>query len=245
MNIIPAIDLYQGQRVRLQQAQFESVQYYHSDPLALASQYSAEGARALHVVDLNGACSGQMTHIELLTRLAAHSQLALQVGGGIRQANTVRTLLEAGVSRVVLGSMAVNYPQWTRHMLEHYGSTRFVLALDITNQHGTPMVLTQGWQQKSGVTLWQILKVYQDLQGLRVMCTDTMRDGMMGGPNRQLYQWCIRKFPHLCFQASGGVSCLSDLQALSQAQVPEAVVGKALYEGNMTLRQAVEQATLN
>lgn len=239
MKIIPAIDLYNGQCVRLNQGEFSRLTHYDSDPLLCAKRYLAEGATQLHIVDLNGAEQGASQQLSIVSKIREELPITLQMGGGLRDKNTIVTVLESEVDRVVLGSIALNNPQLVIELLEAYGTDRIVLAFDVFVEH-QPLVAVKGWREKTQVILWDALKPYQNFSGLRILCTDIGRDGMLMGANVELYRECARQFPLFKFQASGGVSQLSDLVALKKTGVDSVIVGKALYEKRFTLTEAMQ-----
>jgi phosphoribosylformimino-5-aminoimidazole carboxamide ribotide isomerase len=239
MRIMPAIDLYNYQCVRLYQGDYHQATVYGEDPSEVISQYIGQGASALHLVDLNGARDGQPYHTALLHELAQQAPCLLQAGGGLRSETSVNEMLNAGVDRVVIGSLACNYPQLIQQWLERLGPDRVVLALDVMMIAGVPRVLAQGWQYNTGLVLWDLLEHYQDYDGLSVLCTDIERDGTLHGPNTGLYDHCVQRFPQLAFQASGGIQSLEDLQALKEVGVDAVIIGKALLDGQFTLKQAL------
>lgn len=240
MELFPAIDLLGGACVRLKQGDFAQSTVYEQDPLAAAEGFAQEGARWLHVVDLDGAKDGAARQTDLIAQLAQKTSLNLQVGGGLRSEGDIETLLRAGARRVVIGSIAVQDPATTRGWLARFGGEKIILALDLRlDEKGVPEVLTRGWQEGSRQSLWDLLAVYEG-SGLRTfLCTDVARDGMMAGPNLDLYRAIRARFPRLDLLASGGIGQLDDLRALAKLGASGAIVGKALYEKRFTLRQAL------
>jgi phosphoribosylformimino-5-aminoimidazole carboxamide ribotide isomerase len=186
------------------------------------------------VVDLDGARAGAPVQHGLLARLAAVAALRLQVAGGFRTAEQVSRMFEAGVARVVIGSLAVKQPELVQDILERFGGDRITLSLDVRLAEGQPVVATSGWAEDSGRTLWDIAALYPDARHL--LLTDIGRDGMLAGPNFELLEEAAARLPHLAIQASGGVASLDDLTRLRTAG---AIVGKALWEGRIKLREAV------
>jgi len=240
MIIYPAIDLRGGRVVRLTEGKFDQEKSYGDDPLAVARGFRAAGAVWLHVVDLDGAKDPAQRQTALVASIVQGCGLRVQSGGGIRDESHVRTLLDAGVTRVIVGSLAVKQPDLVGGWLEKFGPEKIVLALDVRlNTAGVPMIAVAGWQADSGVTLDATLRSFLP-RGLRhILCTDISRDGKLTGPNTALYTELLRKFPALQLQASGGVSSLADLRALKAAGAPGAIVGRALYEGKFTLPEAL------
>lgn len=241
MQLIPAIDIQLGKCVRLYQGGFEKVTVYHDDPIIMAQNFEKAGASWLHIVDLDGAKQAQSVHFEIISKIAQSSNLSIQVGGGIRASTDIRALLDKGVARIVIGSMAVTQPDQVKTWLREYGPDRLVLALDVNAKDvERPLVLTQGWQVKTTQTLWDILLCYEQTRIKHVLCTDICRDGVLNGPNFSLYQECLQRYPQLSWQASGGISTLSELNVLNKMAMQSAIIGKALYEGLFTLSEAIE-----
>jgi phosphoribosylformimino-5-aminoimidazole carboxamide ribotide isomerase len=233
MLLIPAIDLASGRCVRLRQGNFADETCYSVSPRELLLRYEALGARWVHVVDLDGAKDGLRVNHSVITALAAASSLKLQVGGGIRRAATIEVLLAAGVARVVIGTAAVQRPQKVLQWLKRFGAERLCLAFDVrVEPTGEPHVRTHGWSQRGNLTLWDALAPYSS-QARHVLCTDIARDGMLSRPNLDLYATAIAAFPHLQWQASGGIRDAVDLAALSRAGLAAAISGKALLEARI------------
>jgi phosphoribosylformimino-5-aminoimidazole carboxamide ribotide isomerase len=230
MLLIPAIDLAGGRCVRLRQGDFAHKTCYPPSPHALLQRYEALGARWVHVVDLDGARDGQRANQAVIAELAAASPLQLQVGGGVRDAAALEILLDAGAARVVIGSAAVQRPHEVLHWLKRFGAERVCLAFDVRVEPGAePQVRTHGWTRRGNLTLWDALAPYST-QVRHVLCTDIARDGMLARPNLDLYARTLANFPHLQWQASGGVSDVADLAALARLGLAAAVSGKALLE---------------
>jgi len=242
MNIIPAIDLYDGACVRLNQGKFEDLTKYEIDPIRCANHYASQGATEIHVVDLNGAKEGKSKQLKTILNIKEELPLRIQVGGGFRTKEAIVALLSKDIDRVVLGSLAVTDPELIRSLILEYGVDRIVLAFDITVQN-EPLVAIRGWQEKTDISLWSLLDEYKDFAHLRILCTDINRDGMLMGPNISLYKDCMKKFPQFNFQASGGVSRLNDLLALKKVGVASVIIGKALYENRFSLSDALREVS--
>lgn len=238
MEVIPAIDLLDGQCVRLYQGDFNKVSTYTQDPVALACTYREAGMRRLHVVDLDGARTGSPTNMELIKAMAAAGGVAVQAGGGIRDLRRARQLREAGATRVVLGSIAAEEPETALAWLGELGAEHVVFAFDVrVPDSGDPLILTRGWVHESGISLWALLGQFVAHGGVHFLCTDIARDGTLGGPNLDLYTESSRRFPEAQVIASGGVSSLADLHALKQTGVSAVVTGKAILDGRLTLEE--------
>jgi phosphoribosylformimino-5-aminoimidazole carboxamide ribotide isomerase len=231
MKAIPAIDIKDGQCVRLHQGRFDRVTDYPYTPEGLADRYRALGARRLHLVDLDGARTGGAGNRALIEGLLRRHPGRFQVGGGIRDLETAASLLEAGAGRVVLGSAAAESPDRVFEWIDALGEDRVVVALDVSGDPAAPQVMIQGWAKASAFTLWDALDRYADAGLRHVLCTDISRDGAMQGPAVELYRRCLERCPGLQLQASGGVRNAADLAALTAAGLPAAIVGRALLEG--------------
>jgi phosphoribosylformimino-5-aminoimidazole carboxamide ribotide isomerase len=234
MILYPAMDLMGGRVVRLAQGRFEDATIYPGDPAEALAAFAQAGAEWAHVVDLDGARAGAPVQHDLLCELGRTAPLKLQVAGGFRTADQIARVLEAGVARVVVGSLAVKEPELVRGFLDRFGGERITLSLDVRLADGVPTVATLGWTEDSGRSLWDIAALYPEAQHL--LLTDIGRDGMLGGPNFALLEEAGRRLPHLAIQASGGVSSLDDLTRLTSAG---AIAGKALWEGRIDLAEAL------
>jgi phosphoribosylformimino-5-aminoimidazole carboxamide ribotide isomerase len=238
MDVIPAIDLRGGRCVRLLYGDFDAETVYDQDPVELAALYSGSGCRHLHVVDLDGARDGEPANAALIRRMTERTGLAVQTGGGIRTEAHVRTLLDHGVARVVIGSLAITDANRVTDWLRRFGPDRIVLALDVrTAGLAFPTITTHGWTESSGTSLYDCIDAYSAAGLKHVLCTDVDRDGALGGPALDLYRDTLRRYPDLKLQASGGVASVDDLAALRAAGLPAAITGKALLEGRITLEE--------
>ena len=238
MQIIPAIDISFGSCVRLYQGDFELRTEYSADPAAIARKYEAMGFRELHVVDLDGAHSGQQKNHDIVSAIADETNLSIQLGGGIRHTETIRNWFEKGVSRCVIGSCAITDPALVREWCNEFGADRIVLALDVRLINKLPRLATHGWTTISEQTLWQCLDDFQSIGLRQVLCTDIRRDGAMTGPNLDLYTDFVARFPAISLQASGGVRDVNDLNQLRHIGAGAAITGRALLDGKITDREA-------
>ena len=231
MRLLPSIDLRDGQCVRLLHGDFDAETRYDITPQALHSRYRALGAQWLHCVDLDGARDGQLANRDLIEAMAADGLPRLQVGGGVRSRKIVEDLLQAGIGRVIVGSAAIETPEDVARWIEVFGPERIGLAIDVRlDADSVPRVQTRGWQQSTSAMLWDTVQQFLS-SGLRhVLCTDIARDGALQGPNLELYADCVRRFPAIEWQASGGVRDAQDLDALAEVGVAQAISGKALLE---------------
>ena len=239
MLIYPAIDLKDGVCVRLMHGKFDQVTQYDEQPAARLTAFATEGAQWIHIVDLDGAEAGEARQHGLIGELTQAIDVKIQSGGGVRGANDVAKLLDAGVSRVVVGSLAVTQPNDVAAWLKGFGVEHITLALDVKIEDGVPVPALKGWTQSSGVTLWEALDRYPKGTAKHLLVTDVGRDGALTGPNLDLLTEIIRRRPDLKVQASGGVSSLDDLKAARAIGCDGAIVGRAIYEGRFTVDEAV------
>lgn len=238
MELVPAIDLRGGRAVRLLRGEFARETPAGHPPAALLRRFAAAGAGRVHVVDLDGARDGDAGNRRLLLELVSAGGPRIQAGGGLRRAEDVEQLLAAGVERAVVGSVAVDLPDTLGDWLRRFGPDRLVAALDVRiRPDGTPQLATHGWQRDSARTLWDLAGQLA-AAGLRhALCTDIGRDGALAGPNTALYGECVRRFPAIAWQASGGVRDAADLYALAATGVAAAISGRALIEDRIPIRE--------
>lgn len=237
--IIPALDLIDGKVVRLHQGDYGQQRDYGSDPLPRLQDYEAQGASVLHLVDLTGAKNPAARQIPLLKTLLAGVSVPVQVGGGIRHRDDVAALLEAGASRVVVGSTAVKHPEEVQRWFSEYGAEAIVLALDVRIAEGRKEVAISGWQEAAGVTLEEVIEQFSPWGLKHVLCTDISRDGTLSGSNVALYREVAARYPAVAFQSSGGIGSLDDIAALRGSGAKGVIVGRALLEGKFTVKEAI------
>lgn len=241
MQLYPAIDLCNGHCVRLMKGDFAQQTQYHANPIEVAQDFINQGANWLHVVDLDAAKDPQQKQTQVIRDLLKANSVSLQLGGGIRDVAQIKEWLDLGVQRVIIGSQAVNNPSLVRDWLKAFGAEQIVLALDTRiNEQNIAYVAAHGWQKLTQHKLMDLLDYYHTVNLRHLLCTDIDRDGTLQGPNTDLYQQLLQKFPKLQLQASGGIASLSDLQQLQKQQLPGAVIGRALYENKFTLREALQ-----
>ncbi len=235
MKIIPAIDLKDGKCVRLFKGDFDRVTEYSSDPTVIGRRFSQLKVADLHIVDLDGARSGTQDNAQIVAEIASQTDLSIQLGGGIRERADIERWLSHGVRRCVIGSVAISEPDIVIGWLNEFGADRIILALDVKiDDQGTPQLTTHGWTRNSGVSLWDCLGAFAAAGAQHVLCTDVARDGAMSGPNVELYEETLRRFPRLLLQASGGVRNLADLEQLRDSGLPAAITGRALLDGEIS-----------
>lgn len=237
-QIIPAIDLRGGRVVRLAQGDYDRQTTYPNNPFELAQSYAAAGARWLHLVDLDGAQAGELANLPVITAIA-RSGLRVQAGGGVRGLADVHRLFDAGVERVVLGSVAIRDPQRVAQWLARHGGERFTLALDTRWADERWTLPSAGWTQVEARTLDELAPWYAAHGARHLLSTDIERDGMLAGCNLALYRHLAALAPGLAVQASGGVRSLEDIRAVRSAGARGIILGRALLEGRFTLQQAL------
>lgn len=239
--IIPAIDLIDGNVVRLYQGRYDSTTEYTFNPITLRNQYAQAGADWLHIVDLSGAKDTSRRQLALLTELMTAAPLHIQVGGGVRNEQDVIDLLDAGAGRVVIGSLAIRQRALVQSWVRKYGGEHIVLALDVAiNAAGEKTLPSHGWIEQSDITLEQVLDDYIDAGARHVLCTDISKDGTLSGANVQLYKELCRAYPKIQWQASGGIGKLDDIRALLGSGVAGIILGRSLLEGKFTLEEAIK-----
>ncbi len=234
MLIFPAIDLYDGKAVRLYKGDYANMTIYSEDPLSVAKDFEAAGATWIHMVDLEGARDGTTPNLSVVASVAQNTNLKVEIGGGIRSMETVKTYLDAGVSRVILGTAAVTNPEFLQEALTTYGE-KIAVGVDIKDGK----VAIKGWLETSEDDAMTFCRKMQDMGVCTIICTDISRDGAMQGSNHQLYAEMAEKFS-LQIIASGGVSSMQDIEKLHGMNLYGAIVGKAYYTGAINLKEAIE-----
>ena len=231
MRIIPAVDIFEGKCVRLQQGDFRRRKVYSADPLEVARRLEDAGVRYVHLVDLEGARAGRVIHWSVLEQIAGQTQLKVDFSGGLKTDEDLRRAFDLGARQVCLGSVAVVFPLKVYKWLQDYGAQRIVLSADV---HRSRIVIS-GWQEETEISLISFLESYLSI-GLRTaVVTDVSRDGMLGGPALDTYRYVRNSLPRLQLIASGGVRTLQDLESLQALGVTGVIIGRALYEGTLTL----------
>lgn len=236
MKLFPAIDLYDGKAVRLFKGDYEQMTIYSENPIEIARDFEEKGANYIHLVDLEGAKDGTTPNLHIVKQIANETSLFTEIGGGIRSMDTVKAYLENGVDRVILGTAAVNNPDFLKEAVETYGE-RIAVGVDVKDGY----VAIKGWVEKSQYTCFEFCEMMQDLGVKTLICTDISKDGAMQGTNRELYKELSEKF-HMDITASGGVSTLEDVKALRALDLYGAIIGKAYYIGAIDLCEALEAA---
>ena len=233
IEIIPAIDLIEGKCVRLTQGDYATRKVYNEDPLEVAKAFADAGIRRLHVVDLDGAKAGHIVNYRVLEKLAGHTSLVIDFGGGLKQTKDVEIAFDCGAQMVTGGSIAVKDPETFTAWIARFGSERIILGADAKDRR----IAISGWEEATDAELLPFIQKYRE-QGIeKVICTDIRRDGMLEGPAVDLYKEILEAVPEIYLIASGGVSSIADIEKLTEANVPAVIFGKALYEGRITLKE--------
>lgn len=236
MNIFPAIDLFEGNAVRLFKGDYSRMTVYSDNPLNIARDFEQKGARFIHMVDLEGAKNGTTPNIEVVKQIAQNTSLFCEIGGGIRSAETVEKYLSCGVDRVILGTAAVENEEFLKSSVEKHGD-KIAVGVDIKDG----FVAVKGWTEKSEFNCFDFCEKMQKTGVKTLICTDISKDGAMKGTNRELYKELSQKFD-MDIVASGGVSDMDDIKALRQLGLYGAIIGKAYYTGAIDLKDALEAA---
>lgn len=233
IELIPAIDIINGQCVRLTKGDYDQKTVYRDSPAEVAREYEEIGFQRLHVVDLDGAKSKHIVNSAVLREITTQTNLAVDFGGGIKTDEDIETAFEHGAKMVTVGSIAVTNPDLFIAWLEKYGAERMILGADVRNGK----ISINGWKEDSTEDLLPFLKKYIDAGVKNVLCTEISKDGTLQGPAIELYSEVMTAYPQLHLIASGGVSCIDDIKALDKAGIPAVVIGKAIYEGKINLRE--------
>ena len=236
MYIFPAIDLYEGKAVRLLRGNYSEMTIYDNDPVSVAKRFFDSGAEYLHVVDLEGARDGTTANFETIGRLIKESGLKVEIGGGVRTEEVVKRYLQAGALRVILGTAAVTQPELVEELVQKYGSG---IAVGVDIKDG--MAAIKGWTETSSLSCFDFFERLEKVGVKTVICTDISKDGVLSGTNTSLYKELSERFS-VDIVASGGVSTLEDVNALSSMGLYGAILGKALYTGNIDLKAAIAAA---
>ena len=234
IELIPAIDLIDGQCVRLTKGDYSTRKTYNEDPVAVAREFESYGFKRLHVVDLDGARSKHVVNHKVLERIAAStSGLVIDFGGGIKSDEDLRIAFDSGASLVTVGSIAATQPEMFIGWLQEYGADRLILGADVKDGR----ISINGWKEESTQELLPFLDLFIQKGTRHVLCTDISKDGMLQGPATPLYRKIIARYPECRLIASGGVSGMQDIIALDEAGIPAVVFGKAIYEGRISLKE--------
>ena len=233
IKVIPALDILNGKCVRLTKGSFEDAKVYDDDPIAVAKRFAAAGVKHLHLVDLDGAKAGRVVNYNILKEITRETDLEVEFGGGIKSDQDLAQAFAAGAQKVTIGTLAVKNPKLLLSWLQKYGNDRIILGADVLDG----IIRIDGWKRETEFKLFDFITNYQ-WHGIQyILCTDIDKDGMMQGSSLPLYASLLEQFPDLKFIANGGISSIEELQELDQMGCYAAVVGKALYEGKISLEE--------
>ena len=233
IELIPAIDIINGQCVRLTKGDYDQKTVYHDSPADVACEFEEIGFQRLHIVDLDGAKSKHIVNCSVLRRVTTETHLVVDFGGGIKTDEDIEKAFDNGAAMVTIGSIAVTQPELFMEWMEKYGSERLILGADVRNGK----ISINGWKEDSTEDLLPFLRKYIDAGVKNVLCTEISKDGTLQGPAIELYQRVMETYPDIHLIASGGVSCIDDIKALDKAGIPAVVFGKAIYEGKINLKE--------
>ncbi len=237
IELIPAIDIIDGRCVRLSKGNYDACTRYSDNPAEVAQQFEQLGIRRLHVVDLDGAKEKHCVNLPVLEKICAATDLEVDFGGGIKSEQDLLSVFSAGAAMVTIGSVAATQPELVDNWIFSHGADRFILGADMSNGR----IRTHGWLRESGISLADFMARFIEKGISRVLCTDISRDGMLSGPNIELYRSLMKRFPGCHLIASGGVSCAQDIIELQKFGIPAVVFGKAFYEGHLDLPTLIQQ----
>ena len=232
MELIPAIDLIDGRCVRLTQGDYDIKKVYEQNPVDMAKMYADCGVRRLHVVDLDGAKAKEPCNLRVLEQLATNTNLDIEWGGGIKSTDALRAALNAGANRVICGSVAVDNRELFADWLQNYGAGHVILGADVRGRN----VATHGWLKESQVSIDEIIGWFLPFGLKQLICTDISKDGMLQGPNFPLYVELKENFPTMDTTLSGGISSMDDIRKAHELGLHSVIIGKAIYEGRITLK---------
>ena len=233
MTIIPAIDIINGKCVRLTNGDYALQKIYNDNPVEVAKQFEDAGITRLHMVDLDGAKAGNIVNLKVLEAVAAQTKLVIDFGGGIKKINDIESVFNAGAAIATIGSLAVKHPEILEEWLMEFGASKFLIGADVLDEK----IKISGWLEDGGINIFDFIGKMISLGVSDIFCTDISKDGAMKGPSVELYKRIIAEHPEINLIASGGVTSMEDLHQLKTIGCTAAIVGKAIYEGQITLQQ--------
>ena len=241
MEIIPAIDIIDGKCVRLTQGDYAQKKIYNESPLEVAKEFEAAGIKRLHLVDLDGAKAGKVQNWNVLEAITKGTQLIVDFGGGIKQEADLKIVFESGAKLATIGSLAVKDENIFSSWIEQYGADQFFLGADVNDEK----IAVGGWLEATNIDVFDFINSYLRKGINQIFCTDISKDGKLEGPSTELYKKIVNQFPNIHFVASGGVSNLEDLRILKEIGCKGVIIGKAIYEGRITLKELIPFITNN
>ncbi len=233
MRIIPAIDIIEGQCVRLTQGDYSQKNIYHSDPVAVAKEFEDNGIKYLHLVDLDGAKSNKIVNWKTLEKICNETNLKVDFGGGIKTDEAIKLAFDCGASQITGGSIAVKNRSLFSNWIDDFGASKIILGADVKDEK----IAVGGWLENTDLKLFDFLKSYIEKGIEHVICTDISKDGLLQGTSIELYQKVLQQFPHLKLIASGGVTAIDELDKLAEINVEGVIIGKAIYENKISLKE--------
>ena len=233
MILVPAIDIINGQCVRLTKGDYDTKKVYNESPVEVAKAFEGAGLTHVHVVDLDGARAKHIVNAKVLEQIATQTSLQVDFGGGIKSETDLQTAFDCGASQVTLGSIAVSEPELVLEWLEKFGAEQLILGADAKNRR----IATHGWEQDSGLDVIDFIKDYAQKGFKYVLCTDVAKDGMLAGPSLELYYEILEQLPELSLVASGGVTTMDDIYQCAELGCTAAIIGKAIYENKLSLKE--------
>ena len=231
IELIPAIDIIEGKCVRLTKGEYSSQKTYSKNPLEIAKQLEDIGVKRLHMVDLDGAKSKHIVNHKVLETIANSTSLKIDFGGGIKSDADIHTAFDSGASLVTIGSVASTSPELFLSWIDKYGTDKIILGADVRNG----MISINGWKEDSQYSLFDFLDKYIEAGIINILCTEISRDGMLEGPATDLYKEIMQRYPNINLIASGGISCMKDIEVLDDNGIPSVVFGKAMYEERISM----------
>jgi phosphoribosylformimino-5-aminoimidazole carboxamide ribotide isomerase len=233
MEIIPALDIIDGKCVRLEKGDFTKKIVYNDDPLEVAKGFEDAGLNRLHIVDLDGANGQGLKNLKTLENISKHTSLIIDFGGGLKNTDDIISVFNAGAFMVSVGSVTIKNPELFAQWIVDFGPQKFLPGADVLQKK----IKIHGWKEETGIDVFDFIKEIMAKGIVQIFCTDISKDGMMQGPSTQLYKEILKVFPSLHLIASGGISCFDDLVILKESGCKGAIVGKAIYEGKISMKQ--------
>lgn len=233
MLVIPAIDIIENKAVRLSKGDFNSVKQYSENPLELVKQFKDTGFKRIHIVDLEASKTGSFTCLDLLEKIKSSLEIEVEFGGGIRKLDALKQLDKIGIDYFILGSITVKDEAAVESMIDLYDKSKFIFAADVLDDK----IRVSGWTESTNISLNEYIQKWSEQNILNYLCTDISKDGMLEGPNIDLYEETLKNYPNINLIASGGISEIDDIRKLQENKIKYAVVGKAFYEGKISIEE--------
>ena len=233
MKCLPAIDILDGKCVRLTRGDFDKSKIYNKSPLDQAKIFEDAGFKEIHIVDLNGAKSGNRLNLSIISKIASNTCLKVQLGGGIRSIDSIREVFDLGINKIILGT-SILYKEFAREVMQRFNPNKIIFGLDVELKNNIYCLASHGWNEISDINIFDFV---DEIKPIHVLVTDISKDGMMTGPNYDLYSFLKSKFPNLKIIASGGIRDINDIQKLISIKIEHAVIGKAIYEEKIELME--------